>query len=399
MKKKIVWMILSCLMVAAPLLVSCTTAVTEEEETTPTADIWLDLLRLIPIESDTLQFGVVINDLHALRTALGIPLPAPDASAEELWAYKLQLLGADDLLSTKPPTYIYPDHFSGLDKYFNPQEWQQTVGFTLANVDQTIYAGAPPLNFQAVRGRFDENTIDQAVRTGPMNDLLEDISYKGIEYYSWGGDNEIVLARRSGVRPLGRGHRMALIDDYILWTVYTDSLKKMADSYQGSLPSLATVEEYQLLVQGLAELGTYTALFASPKSGPLKREMLFALTSFWEGRTDDEVEHLLRKLFEDSPLLEPYQVLAAGVGLDEQGYFMGIVLVHTDSEAARQNVRLLEQRLKEAPSAYTGEVWINQIEDMEIKSQGRLTLAKLYGDIARNWFGFYEEYDPLLLHK
>ncbi len=396
MVKKIVTMSLALVMV-----LSFTACAKEAEETgevpPPTENVWLDSLRLIPIESDTLRFGVSINDLRLLRSALGIPLPAPDASAKELEAYRLQLLGGKD-----GTNWLYPDHFSGLDRYGDAEEWQQTLGFTWANVDQTIRAGtpAPPHYYQAVHGRFDENTIDQAVRSGPWNDLLEDVSYKGIKYYSWGADDgQFNLARRSGVRNLGRGHRMALIDDYILWTVYTDSLKKMVDSYQGSLPSLATMEEFQLLAQGLAELGTYTALFASPQAGPLEKTMLSSLASLWEGRTDDEVEHLLRELFEDSTPLEPYRALATGVGVDERGYFMGVVLVHADSEAARQNVRLLEQRLQEAPSAFTGEVWINQIEDMEIKSQDRLTLAKLYGDIARNWFEFYTDYDPLLLHK
>ena len=89
-----------------------------------------------------------------------------------------------------------------------------------------------PYAFEAVRGRFERIIIDQAVRSDLMNDLLEDFSYKGIKYYSWGGGNEIMIERISGVRPLGRKHRMALVDDFILWHTTTEGLEIMVDCYQ-----------------------------------------------------------------------------------------------------------------------------------------------------------------------
>ena len=78
---------------------------------------------------------------------------------------------------------------------------------------------------------------------------------------------------------------------------------------------------------------------------------------------------------------------------------MGIVLVRVDAETARENVQLLEQRLQESSIPWTGEAWIDRIETMEIESQGRLTLAKLYGEIAGAWMEFVWQREPLLLHR
>ena len=61
-----------------------------------------------------------------------------------------------------------------------------------------------------------------------------------------------------------------------------------------------------------------------------------------EGKTEDEIQRILAEL-EDSPLLEPYQVFVTGIGVDDQGYFLGIVLVYADAETALENVQLLER--------------------------------------------------------
>ena len=225
-----------------------------------------------------------------------------------------------------------------------------------------------------------------------MNDILEEASYKDINYYSWGEDDELNLTRRSGVRHLGRGHRLTIVDDYVFWTTWTDCLKEMVDCHEGTRLSLAWVEEFQLLTEGLAELGVYSAYLTAERQ---TLELVLATASVALQKAEDE----LRQELEDSPPLEPYQAFATSIGLDEKGYFMGVVLAHADSETARKNETLLEQRLYDTSSLYTGEPWADRIESMDIKSRGRITVAKLYGDITESWLEFVNQRDPLLLHK
>jgi len=271
---------------------------------------------------------------------------------------------------------LHPHHLCGLDHYGDAEEWQQTLGFTWANVDQTIFAGQHPHVFQAVRGRFDRDVVNQVVRTGPRNDELEVISYKDIQYYSWGLDDEIDLARRTKVRYLGRGHRLALIDDCVLWVTWTDGLKVMLDCYEGDQPSLATIEEFQLLVRGLCQLGVYRADLSSATKYVAFGDRIDLLI-VKKNKTDDEIQQFRSELC-GPPFLEPYQAFATGLGLDDKGYFMAVVLVHADIKAAQQNTQSLEQRLHQATSVSTGEKWIDMIDTVEIEDEGRLTLAKFY---------------------
>ena len=211
-----------------------------------------------------------------------------------------------------------------------------------------------------------------------MNDVLEILSYKGFEYYSWGGDNEVNLARRSKLRPLGRGHRLALIDDCVLWVTSTDILKTMVDCYEGSNPSLATTQVFQLMVSELSQLGAYTSYFTlhPPKLLPQERLMLVASLG------EEESKRVLEE-FDATPLLEPVFAIGIGMGVDNKGYFMAVVLVHSDGTAAELNVKLLEQQVNQSSTLYTNTKWIDLIEAIEIDSQDLLTFAKFYGkDIA-----------------
>jgi hypothetical protein len=102
--------------------------------------------------------------------------------------------------------------------------------------------------------------------------------------------------------------------------------------------------------------------------------------------------------------LRPYQALATGIGKDDKGYYLAIALVNVDEATARNNAKLLEQRINVAKIVWgfqAGQKWSNLTENVVIKSNGCLTLAKLYGPVVEFWDyfeilggGFYE---PLLI--
>jgi hypothetical protein len=283
---------------------------------------------------------------------------------------------------------------------YDEEEWKQTLGFTLEDVDQSICAGIPPTSYyEAVRGPFSREDVENAVKTGPLNDMLEILSYQGHEFYSWGEDNAINLSLRSNVRPVGRGHRLAHIDDFIFWTSWTDGIRGMIDSREGNIESLADVEDYRLLAEALEELDVCYAFFSS------ESQSHSSITEWREqtpqGFSSEQHQRFLESL-EDPVHLEPYQAFATGAGLDQRGFYMAIVLVNPSEAVARSNATLLEQRVNRSRSVWRGFRWSDLVESIEIRSKGELTLAKLYGAMVEYWDSFdmhsEEPYEPLLLH-
>ncbi len=342
---------------------------------------YLELLNLIPANENTLQRAYVQDGAYL---------------EEKIEQYPQV---------TDKYAIAHSHHLSGFGQYYDEEEWQQTLGFALGDVDQNILAGTEPpyTNYQAVHVIVDRDTIINAVTTGPLNDILEIADYQGVEYYSWGEDNQIDLSRMSLVRPLGIGYRLAYIDGFILWAAWTDGIKEMIDAYSDRIDSLADIEDYQWLAQGLAELEVCNAFFSTQSQS--KNDIV----AWWQNLIGDDPDYFSEQnqrflgAVEDTFLLEPYLAFATGAGIDERGYYMAIVLLNPDEATAQSNAALMEKRIEETQSIWRGYRWLEQIESMDIKSQGQLTLAKLYGEIAESWScpDLYndEPYEPLLVYK
>ena len=113
---------------------------------------------------------------------------------------------------------------------------------------------------------------------------------------------------------------------------------------------------------------------------------------------------------EDYPLLKPYQAYATGAGVNEKGYFLSIILLNPDSGTAEENVFLLKERLNNTEIIDPGIDWMELIDEVEIESEGRLVMARLYGVVSEFWADrFYNlensgisnsgSFEPLLVHE
>jgi len=362
-----------------PLLASCGT----DSDTRPgSPDRWLELLKILPRNEKTLKAAYFQDRAYMKETLLQYPqhtTPYP-------------ILHNLPLFGSSPGAY-------------SDAEWKETLGFVKDNVDIMIYAGTIPLDYyEAVRGSFSREDINNAVITGPMNDMLEVYTYNGYEFYSWGEDNNINFQYRSNVRPLGRGHRLALIDDFIFWVGTTGQMEEMIDSYAGDIESLADNENYKLLAGALAELDTVTAFFST---GPQSKGDFMEIHKDQLDQLKPEIKERLLGEIEEESLLKPYQALATGAGIDEKDFYLSIVLLNADEETARQNKTLLEQRIKRANIVWgsaEGKKWLDYIKSMEIENKGRFTTARLYGAVVEYWDGFEMlgskgPYEPLLMHE
>ena len=178
----------------------------DAKETEPAASEpyrWLELLKVLPENQTTLK-GAYLQDNAYLDEK---KQQYPQITKE----YAVSHRSAGSHRSS-----LFSRYYNLTDPAANVKgEYRDTLGFTLDNVRQVIFSSESPHAYEAYRGIFSKVDIDNAVKTGPFNDLLEIAHYGGFEFYSWGGDNEFNLERRSNVRPLGRGHRLALVDEAI----------------------------------------------------------------------------------------------------------------------------------------------------------------------------------------
>lgn len=383
-------MLMSLLVTTILPQTGCKEGTEQSESIESGSNRWLELLQILPENEATLKSVCIQTKEYAdiLRKQVQSAQDAPAGALDyvELVVHNnLPLFG----------TTSYTD-----------QEWKETVGFTVTDVNDSVVAGAgPPRFYQAVRGNFTAEDINNAARTGPLNEYLETITYEGYEFYSWGEDFDIQLDWRSGVRPLGRGHRLAYVDGFAIWILWTDGLKEMIDTYEGNIPSLADNEEYRQLAGVLEDMDTVTAFFSSDPVSVSEFKEMFR-DNFEELRQKGLEQQITD--FENEPLLKPFISFATGAGEDEQGAYMVIVLLNPDERTARNNAGLLERRINESlmlPYIKGDRKWTDndRIESIEISSDGRLTVARLYGLVYINWddfgIGIGGPYLPLLLYE
>lgn len=361
-------------------LLGCSKDTNEVKITPSESNRWLELLSVLPSNDNTIK-AAYLSDIPYMSEKM------PDG--------KYAIGHTIPLLER-----IIPIPGSDSDN-----ELKATLGFSGAGITQTLYAGALPVNYyEAVRGNFKRENIDNAVKTGPMNELLETVPYQGQEFYSWDGDFEIRLQYRSNVRPLGRGHRLALVDDFVFWTLWTDGMKEMIDSYKGNIASLADDEDYRLLAGGLENLDTVTAFFSAESHSISHFNEIFNQEKINE--LSPEIQERLVTEKDRQARLKPYRALATGAAKDDKGYYLAIALVNPDEATAKDNAKLLEQRINEAKMVWgpdAGQKWSDLADNIVIMSNGRLTLAKLYGPVVEFW-DYFEmlgagPYEPLLMSE
>ena len=74
-------------------------------------------------------------------------------------------------------------------------------------------------------------------------------------------------------------------------------------------------------------------------------EQLSTVKTLYRSKLDSPLEEVqqIRQGLQQSPL-RPYQAFGTGRGLDANGRYIGVVLVHTNEELAGENAVLLRQR-------------------------------------------------------
>ena len=389
------------LILSVALLLPVAGCVRETKETKPDVselNRWLELLNVIPERNETFRdvqidttSGVYIQDMAYLEEK---HTEFPDA--EPYAVSRLSIIGRSGLFS---------HYFDMTDSEADIEgEYRETIGFTFDDVDQMVSSGTQPYIYEVYRGWFDKAEIDTAVKTGTRSEDLEVIQYGGMEYYRWGEDNAANLSARTHVRPLGRGHRLVLPGNFAFWTVWDEGIETMIDCYNDTTGSLADIDEFKLMAEGLIILDAFSGYMTTDTNSYDEVKEYLRREGVPEREGHDERFDLY---LEEVSLLKPYNALATGAGLDGDGYYLAIVLVNPDSRTAEKNASLLEERIGHTMDIWQGRLWSEMATGVTVESRDRLTLAKLYGAPSEFWpdrFGSLDvvgtgAFEPLLVHE
>lgn len=390
------------------------TTATAQTETTPAmtgapASVYELLLEAIPDSPEAREY-VFINDYDLVRRMFDIPLPGPD--------------DGDDALETfytwSPPFGYDPDNptpviqfggfslFGMINQLSNISDNLQYLAFDVRNVDQSIVTGSGVRDdsMDVVRGRFDPEATDKALAACSECPPHNREEHRGVTYYSWGDDyapDSAMQFAPPAFDRAGRGGRLAVLDEYVLHTYGSSEMTALIDASLNEAPTLADAEEFRLLAGGMSELGAYVMLLTDGSGGYDMSVEGIARSFFFDGTpSQSEIEEQKQTLTEaGGPLLRPFDAYATGAGIDENGPYMALTLVHADDASAEENVGLLLRKVEEGTSLYAVVLWSEfiDIDTSEVRAEGRVLTAKLRGDMFRNWLDWVFQRDGLIMHE
>jgi len=197
--------------------------------------------------------------------------------------------------------------------------------------------------------------------------------YRDITVHSWGYSLE--HHGRDRLSPphldrLGRAMPLAVTDGYLFISNTEDHIRSMVDTRLDEADSLADIPEYKLAAQGMNGLSAVMAVIM------------------------DEThvsENMRSTVWLIRPRITNYLTIGMGPGKDEKGVYMAFVLVYENNANAEKGVSALEQKIDYfnvfcEKDAYSSD---NLISSSDIRTEGRVLLAKLYTadeTLWRYWF-------------
>ena len=260
------------------------------------------------------------------------------------------------------------------------------VGYDFTSLDAEIQTGSPPVNVVAAIGRYDPKSTRDALSIQDewpswAIDAYTIEEYRGVTIHSWGDGFEIHITDRlvpPHIDMLGRAWPLAVTDKYLFYAASIEAIKLMIDASQNKTENLADLPEFAAIAHGLSDLNAYMAQigYESLVNGDPE------LTGTYPG-----------------PRLKKFATFGSGLGEDERGIYMALVLYHENPDDAELNVSLLEQRIAGTNSILDDTPWSELITDTEIRVEGNVLLAKLYTDLLSLWAGLVYGRDILLLHE
>ena len=368
----------------------------------PDAGPFESALRLVPDKAEH-RASIRMNDLNGLRRVFGIEAPGPDADHQDVLEYKISLVLGES------PTggrlwLLGEDWLSGFsfDYVDSAPSTRPFLGFDSRDVDLVMVAGSenepPPRGLEVIIGNIQSSVAVSLLSECEECMPHEAASHAGIEFYTWGEDARPSLDDRLAAPAhdqFGRGGRILIEDGYSIRTLFTESMQSAIDAISGSKQSLAGNEDFVLAARAADEMGAVSlTLTAQPFRafdiaevyGGRGRLTLDGLDSDYAGAfaslnersgNGDAREALVVDSFVQSGSLPAFEVVGTGLGSDESGVFVTLVLVFKDDRLASDAAIALESRIETGVfPTFSGDTreltpWNEEIESADIDVTGR----------------------------
>jgi hypothetical protein len=358
---------------------------------------FIELMNLVPADIDSGDYPLYFTllDYASIYQADGIVFNTPDELLDSL----KEGLNEDKISYS---VMGWGSFITGYGRYANTSSIRKDyVGYDIACIDAEIQFGYPPAEGVAAIGRFDPQTTEEALsHQGEWPSWAVDAytteDYHGVTIHSWGNGLENHLMDRlvpPHIDMLGRARPLAVTDKYLFYAASVDAVKQLIDASQDQYSSLADLPEYAAIANGMADLQAYAAMVCD---GAVANRFLSELEDETSSLSETQKELIINTM---DPPLRNFLTFGSGLGRDEKGTYLALVIYHENSDNALENVSLLKQRIEIATVSGLDEPWSSIITDTDIKAEGNVLLAKLYTPSVGFWSHFVYFYDNLLFHE
>lgn len=334
---------------------------------------------------------IFLTDVALLAARIGATPPTTDDPVDTLDAYAraLNLAGMGEM-----------PHVSGLDPYASDR-WslRTSLGFHAGQVTQAAWTGNPPDTTSLIYGRFDPAATERAISTCAGCPTIDRRTYHDVSYYTHGRDFEVSIDRvmkPPGFDFLGRFGRLAVQEARIIQTYGTGAMERTIDAVQGMLHSLRDDEALSGLTERAITMGGDTLFLTVDAASQLASSRVRDVETNAKGDAS-----LIQTALDPALLLRPYQTLLLGAGRDGPQMFMVVGLAHASEEAARENARILPERIAQTASFLHRDAWRNLVGVADVHTEGRFLMARLDKLAIRGlqfWHGWWVMKDTLLYY-
>jgi hypothetical protein len=300
-----------------------------------------ELLRSVPPDHVEL---VTFGDLAATARLNEVERPDPAAGDEEAQRFVVAAAGGSHRV-------VLPILFTRADAGQSRQE----LGFSLADADQLLEAGAPPDALTVVAGRIDPDTVAAATaahgaRTGP----LDAAGGEPFTLHRFGEEGELDIRQATPMRPLGNAGRPAVRDGLALWASTDATVHDAADAADATAggPSVLDAPEVAAVAAALDRAGVYACHL-------LPSDKLRAPAG-----TSNRQE-----------LLEPWSHAGVGVGWRDGRRSFVVALAHRDQQAATANADLLRRIVTTGRSVVSDDPWSDLLTIVDIEVRDTTVVA------------------------